>query len=281
MEQSNDPSELKNTGYELFILLVSMLSIFNLIVIILPGADQLVKEIILIIDIVLTLIFIGDFLYRFLTAESKSRYMIREWGWADLLACIPAQQFKIFRIFRIVRVFRLLRKFGLKNMLSEVTENRASSALYLTVFMVIFVLEFAGISIAIAEAGKPGANIETASDAIWWGFVTITTVGYGDYHPTTNAGRVVGIIVMFLGVGLFGVLTGFLANAFLSPGTEEESAAMVPAYPNKQIDEFRRLLNEQAKANRQLQSQLAAIQEFMANHAVVVDASQQEPKPDQ
>ncbi len=48
----------------------------------------------------------------------------------------------------------------------------------------------------------------------------------------TITGRLVGIIVMFIGVGLFGVLTGFLAIAFLSPGTEEESAAMVPAYPN-------------------------------------------------
>ena len=205
MEQTHDMSGLKNTGYELFILLVSILSIFNLILFLLPVIDPLIKDIIIIIDIVLTIIFIGDFLYRFFTAESKSRYMIREWGWADLLACIPAQQFKIFRIFRIVRVVRLLRRFGLRNMLREVTENRASSALYLTVFMVIFVLEFAGITIAITEAGKPGSNIETASDAIWWGFVTITTVGYGDYHPTTNAGRVVGIIVMFLGVVLFGV----------------------------------------------------------------------------
>ena len=86
---------------------------------------------------------------------------------------------------------------------------------------------------------------------------------------------------MFLGVGLFGVLTGFLANAFLSPGTEEESAAMVPAYPNKQIDEFRRLLNEQANANRTLQSQLEAIQELLANHTVGIEPSVQESEPGQ
>ena len=267
MEHTKDMSELKNTGYELFILLVSILSIFNLVVFILPGIDPLIQEIIFIIDTVLTLIFIGDFLYRFFTAESKANYFLRNWGWADLLACIPAQQFKVFRFFRIFRVIRLLREFGLRNMLREVTDNRASSALYLTVFMVIFVLEFAGIAIALAEAGRPGANIQTASDAVWWGFVTITTVGYGDHYPTTNTGRVVGIIVMFLGVGLFGVLTGFLANAFLSPGTDEESAAMVPAYPNRQIDEFRRLLNEQAKANQALQSQMKAIQEILEKHA--------------
>ena len=278
MEETTDKTELKNTGYELFILLVSILSIFNLVVYILPGVDPLIKDVIFIIDIVLTIIFIADFLYRFFTAESKTRYLLREWGWADLLACIPAQQFKVFRLFRIFRVIRLLQKFGLRNMLNEVTENRASSALYLTVFMVIFVLEFAGIAIAQTEAGQPGANIETASDAIWWGFATITTVGYGDYHPVTNTGRVVGVIVMFLGVGLFGVLTGFLANAFLSPGTDEESAAMVPAYPNRQMDQFRRLLGEQAKVNRALQSQLEAIQELLMKHNVEAELPGQDAK---
>jgi voltage-gated potassium channel len=42
-------------------------------------------------------------------------------------------------------------------------------------------------------------------------------VGYGDKYPVTNSGRIVGVLIMIVGVGLFGVLTGFLANTFLSP----------------------------------------------------------------
>ncbi|NCU38745.1 two pore domain potassium channel family protein [Candidatus Saccharibacteria bacterium] len=53
--------------------------------------------------------------------------------------------------------------------------------------------------------------------------MTITTVGYGDQYPVTLGGRFVGMIVMLVGVGLFGVVTGYLANKFLPSG--EESTA--------------------------------------------------------
>jgi voltage-gated potassium channel len=70
----------------------------------------------------------------------------------------------------------------------------------------------------IAERHSPDANILTASDAIWWVFVSITTVGYGDRFPVTDQGRLIGVVTLTVGVGLFGVVTGFLANLFLGQG---------------------------------------------------------------
>jgi len=52
-------------------------------------------------------------------------------------------------------------------------------------------------------------------DALWWSFVTVTTVGYGDISPTTPGGRVVGIILMMLGIGFLGVLTATIASVFI------------------------------------------------------------------
>ncbi len=47
----------------------------------------------------------------------------------------------------------------------------------------------------------------------------MSTVGYGDTYPTTDGGRLIGALIIVVGVGVFGTLTGFLANAFLSPST--------------------------------------------------------------
>jgi voltage-gated potassium channel len=96
-----------------------------------------------------------------------------------------------------------------------------------------------------AEEGADDANILTASDALWWSYVTITTVGYGDRYPVTNLGRNIGVAVLTIGVGLFGVLTGFLANLFLSPrrGRKHESPASAPDL-RLEIDELRGLIAE-------------------------------------
>lgn len=262
LNKTSAGQELKDTSYELFILLVSFLSIFNLLVLIVPGFDPLLKNVVRIMDSILTIIFLADFLYRFFTAESKIDYFFKNWGWADLLGSLPAQQLKIFRVFRVIRVIRLMREFGIKNMIFEIRDNRAGGALYITVFLVIIVLEFAGTAIVLVEADNPNANIKTASDAIWWGFVTITTVGYGDQYPVSNSGRLVGMIVMMLGVGLFGVLTGFLANAFLAED-DEPIAVSTTDNPQTQIAKFRQLLEEQEQMNIALRAQLSEIEKLL------------------
>ena len=89
--------------------------------------------------------------------------------------------------------------------------------MYVVLLLVVLVLEFASIAVLHAERDAEGANIETASDALWWGYVTITTVGYGDEFPVTNEGRIVGVFLLTIGVGLFGTFTAFIANVFLAP----------------------------------------------------------------
>ena len=73
------------------------------------------------------------------------------------------------------------------------------------------------------EVRAEGSNIQTPSDALWWTYVTIATVGYGDRYPVTDPGRVVGVVTMTVGVVLFGALTAFLANAFITSTSERGS----------------------------------------------------------
>jgi len=73
---------------------------------------------------------------------------------------------------------------------------------------------FSSVSILICER-RDDATIKSAEDAIWWSISTITTVGYGDKYPVTTEGRVVGIVLMICGVGMFAGLSGLVASVFL------------------------------------------------------------------
>ena len=104
----NPSSELQNTNYELFVAALSILSIINLAIIVL-APDQVVKRIAIIMDIPLTVVFLGDFGLRLKTADSKRGYFFGQYGWADLLASVPLPQFKVLRLFRVFRAARLMR----------------------------------------------------------------------------------------------------------------------------------------------------------------------------
>jgi voltage-gated potassium channel len=94
--------------------------------------------------------------------------------------------------------------------------------------------------------------------------VTVTTVGYGDQYPVTNAGRFIGILVLSGGVALFGTLTGFLANLFLSPTQKEETpAAGKPGDPKSMLAAARRLLADQEQATARLRARIEEIEQAL------------------
>jgi voltage-gated potassium channel len=256
---SNEMKELKSTGYEVFIVLLSLLSVFNMVYVALasffgPSDQGPAREVILLMDSIITPIFLFDFVYRLLTAASKRDYFFGRWGWADLLATIP--MFRIFRVFRVIRVIRLLRAYGPRKFLADINKARASATFLLTIFLVLLVVEFAGATIYYAEVNGPDSNIHSAGDAIWWGLVTITTVGYGDRFPTTEAGRLIGILLLFAGIGLFSVLTGFISNIFLSPQDEPEPPLLEAGDPRASIRAVRALLEEQEERAALIRRQL-------------------------
>ena len=255
----NKPNELKNTTYELFIGALSVLSIVNLVLLYLLR-DANVSAVVLIMDGLLSLVFISDFLYRFFSAESKSDYFLRQMGWADLLASVPIPQFKILRVFRIVRVYRLGKAYGGSRMIKEFFANRSGSALLSLVFVMILILEFGALAMLAVESRSPSANITGAADAVWYVYVTITTVGYGDQFPVTNAGRIIGVLIMTVGVGLFGTITAFLANAFIGPEdsapAEAADPAAAPADLLARLDEISNMLRAQEKTSADLKAKI-------------------------
>ncbi len=222
-------SELKNTGYEIFIGILSLLSIVNMVLAYAVRGNPDLQNVLNVMNALFSGIFLIDFTYRFLTAPSKRTYFFPHFGWADLLASLPLAELKLLRIFRLVRVYRLLRTVGGRTVARTLIRDRAGSALLVLLLMGILVLQFGSLEMLYLEQDAPGANITTASDALWYTIVTISTVGYGDQFPVTNPGRATGAMIIVVGVGIFGTFTGYLANLFLAPRKSTPTDADVPA----------------------------------------------------
>ncbi len=241
-------SELKSTAYEIFIGILSILSILNLVLLIFVH-DKSLDTVLDVMNALFSFIFLCDFTYRISTAPSASRYFFRHFGWADLLASLPFPQAKVLRVFRLVRVYRLLRKVGIRAIGRTLIKDRASSALYVLLLMGILVLQFGSLTMLAIEQHAAGANITSASDALWYTIVTISTVGYGDQYPVTDLGRLCGVVIIVVGVGIFGTFTGYLATVFLGPrDADEPDAAPAAGLSDDTIETLRaRLADSEAK----------------------------------
>jgi voltage-gated potassium channel len=242
--------EFGNTGYEIFVGALSVLSLVN-IALLLVVEDAALNNVIRTIDILLSIVFLIDFSVRLHRAPSRADYFLRRYGWADLLASLPFPELKILRLFRLVRVLRLLRRNGGRRIVRSLIRDRAGSALLSLLFVAVIVLQFGSLAMIRIESRSPDANIKTASDALWYVIATMSTVGYGDVYPVTNGGRELGTLIIVIGVGIFGTLTGYLANLFLAPRTEP-AAEPTPDAARRRLEELQELVVRQQAALAEL-----------------------------
>ncbi|HEY0732079.1 MAG TPA: ion transporter [Chitinophagaceae bacterium] len=183
-----------------------------------PEMSKLIHE----IDYVICVIFFIDFLHRFFTAKSKLKYM--KWGWIDLISSIPVLDvFLAGRMFRVIQLLRVLRAFrSIRIIFEYFFKNKIKGAFTSAAIVGILMVIFCAIGILGVERDAPGGNIKTAEDALWWSFVTVTTVGYGDLYPVTTAGRIIAAALMTVGVALFGTFTAYVASWFVQQREEQE-----------------------------------------------------------
>ena len=103
-------------------------------------------------------------------------------------------------------------------------QRRSESTMLAATLVALILTVVSSIAILNAENDR-SSNIRTAGDAEdaeWWTRTTITAVGYGDKFPVTSEGRVIAVMLMVVGVGLFGTFSGFVAAWFLAPEKAEQ-----------------------------------------------------------
>jgi voltage-gated potassium channel len=215
--------ENKNDKLGILNIIVIVLSIYVLCALIIDTTFVLPIEtsrLLNYIDIVICIFFFVEFWIRFFKSENKLRFMA--WGWIDLVSSIPMIGVLRFgRIFRLIRLFRIIRAFrSTKKLVHHLFKNRAQGAFVSVFSIAILLVIFCSIGILQVET-DPNSNIKTAEDAIWWAYVTITTVGYGDKFPVTTEGRMIAAVLMTAGVGLFGTFTAYVSSWFLAGNKKE------------------------------------------------------------
>jgi voltage-gated potassium channel len=222
-------------AYNIFILVLTVFSLAIMVLLLLPVSPA-ERDLLVIYDNAVCVIFLIDFALNLAGSKPKSAYFIGARGWLDLLGSIPSLGFfqvtailRLARLSRLARITRLLRGQSGKDLVTDVLRNRSQYATFITILLAGMVLCVASLLILQFESVSPDSNIKNGGQAIWWGLVTITTVGYGDFYPVTQLGRITAAFVMIAGIGIIGALASILASLLVSPSAPDEASQDAPA----------------------------------------------------
>lgn len=169
-------------------------------------------------ELILTGLFVLEFGSRILAARSRLDYL--KGHWIDVIALAPplriARPLRLLRLLRLVRAFAGIYRAGMH--LNGLARHKGFAWLLLAWLGVMAVCS---AWLYIAEHGI-NKTVENPFDALWWGVVTLTTVGYGDVTPVTTEGRLAAMALMLLGIGLFGAITATITSYLLSRDSHHE-----------------------------------------------------------
>ncbi len=183
---------------------------------------------------VVTILFTIEYVCRILCVRKPSRYIFSFFGIIDLLSILPTfmaailggtgASFAVLRAIRLLRVFRVLKLVWLITEANELGTSVWAARGKIIVFMMVVVVAVTIAGAVMYELEGPGglvgynddnATVHSVPEGIYWAIVTMTTVGYGDYVPSSNIGKAFSALLILLGYSLIIVPTGFVSAEFL------------------------------------------------------------------
>ncbi len=145
---------------------------------------------------------------------TKWQYVTTPLAIIDLLAIVPSYRpLRFLRLFLIFRLFKLMRYSRTITYFVSILSEKRDELQTLGLFMGLALIAAAS-AIYFFEVDRPGSEIHTFFDGIYWALVTISTVGYGDITPTSPEGRVIALILIMFGIGVISFFTSIIVSAF-------------------------------------------------------------------
>ena len=173
-------------------------------------------------NVLLTIVFAAEFGSRLLAAHDRRAYL--RGHWVDLIALVPA--IRGLRALRLLRLLRLVRAFsGVYRALADVDRIARHRGLARLIVVWLVVMVVCSIGFYLAENGV-SKWITSPLDALWWGVVTLSTVGYGDVYPVTPEGKLFASALMILGIGLFWAITATMASYLVATQKHEADGVL-------------------------------------------------------
>lgn len=219
---------------------MAFLSIIVAIILVLDYSIKLPHKIVYyfnIIDNLVLIIFALDYFIRLYLSKNKKKFFKE--NIIDLIAIIPFgsifQAFRLADIFKILKIFRSIVFFA--KFRTHINSFIKTNNFGYVTFVTILVLFLGTIGIHLSEGISFG-------NALWWSFVTITTVGYGDISPSTTSGRLIAGFLMITGIGFLSMLTGTISTYFLSRNRNKSYKYQVIENIKEELDNFDKLSDE-------------------------------------
>ena len=226
--------DLLSRGYDFFGSLVVVLALAASVAATFDGAEERCGVLLNTVEIVTSAFFAVDYVLRVWTArclyptltpgKAVLRYVTSVGGLIDLVSFLPTflpvffpSGMVAFRMFRVVRIFRLFRINAYYDSLHVITEvlRGKRQQLLSSVFIILTLMLASSLCMYSLEHDAQPEVFRNAFSGIWWSVSTLLTVGYGDIYPITTAGKIFGIVITFLGVGMVAIPTGIISAGFV------------------------------------------------------------------
>ena len=178
--------------------------------------------------------FAVDYVLRVITApcmyenlpdrKAIRKYLLSFAGIIDLLSFLPhylpvffpagAAVFRMFRVVRILRLFQVTAYYNSIHVITAVISSKKQQ-LFSSVFIILVLMVGSSLCMYSLENAAQPEVFSNAFSGIWWAASTLLTVGYGDIYPITTMGKLFGIVITFLGVGMVAIPTGIISAGFV------------------------------------------------------------------